>query len=473
MPRRAARLLIAGVAIVHAAFFIVYQRPDWATQWTDQNGYLLLGGWVAATGRFSRFAGAPHYVPEAIRTPAYPAFVAAIDGLFGESHLAIAIAQALLFAATCLIVHEIAGTIASDGVATAAGLASALYPPLPYFAALVLTETLTTFLVTAALALWLRALRRESIALHAAAGIVLAAAALTRPTFAALPVFLVAAALLARPARRAAVWRGSAVLLAAFAVAIAPWLLYNAVFFKALTFSPAGGPGRQLFEGAWQVEFPGRIEAELTSLADATPDRALLDDQVRAVAARSHMPVEPMLRYAHQHQDIARIWTTPTDPWERTFARIAADREYWRVAMENIRRNPARHVWRRAVRGTLLLWAAEIPVRYSDINRLAPSTIRAIWLPQAAVMGLAVWGVVVVVGRGARTAAYAMAALIVYVTAVHTPLYSEARYSLPAMPIVLLLATAAVAEIIGRYKERVSKFRTVGPGLQARPRETA
>ena len=112
-------------------------------------------------------------------------------------------------------------------------------------------------------------------------------------------------------------------------------------------------------------------------------------------------------------------------------------------------------------------------MRYSDINRLAPSTIRAIWLPQAAVMGLAVWGVVVVVGRGARTAAYAMAALIVYVTAVHTPLYSEARYSLPAMPIVLLLATAAVAEIIGRYKERSSKFRTVGPGLQARPRGTA
>ena len=97
------------------------------------------------------------------------------------------------------------------------------------------------------------------------------------------------------------------------------------------------------------------------------------------------------------------------------------------------------------------MWAAEIPVRYSDINRLAPWTIRAIWLPQAVVMGLAVWGVVVIVGRGARTAGYAMAALVVYVTAVHTPLYSEARYSLPAMPIVLLLATMGTAAI-GRRK---------------------
>jgi len=454
MNRTAARLLIAAVAIAHAAFFIVYQRPDWATQWTDQNGYLLLGRVLAETGRFSRFAGTPHYVPEAIRTPMYPAFVALLDVLFGESHLAIAIAQALLFAATCVIVHAVASTIASDGLATAAALVVALYPPLPYFAALVLTEVLTTFLVTAALALWLRALARDSTVLHIAAGVALAAAALTRPTFALLPLFLAGAALLASRAPRRPVWRGSFVLLAAFAAVVAPWLVYNAVFFKALTFSPAGGPGRQLFEGAWQVEFPGRVESELTSLADAIPDRARLDAQVRDVAARSQLPAEPMLRYVHQHQDIARIWTTPTDPWERMTSRIAADHEYWRVAVENIRRDPVRHFRRRAFRGTFLLWAAEIPVRYSDINHLAPWTIRAIWLPQAAAMGLAVWGVVVVVRRGDRTAGYAMAAVIAYVTAVHTPLYSEARYSLPAMPIALLLATMGAAAIGRRFTRR-------------------
>jgi len=173
MSRSASRLLIAAVAIVHAAFFIAYQRPDWTTQWTDQNGYLLLGRVLAATGRFTRFAGTPQYVPEAMRTPAYPAFVAALDALFGESHLVIAVAQALLFAATCLIVRSIAAMIASDGVATAAGLAVALYPPLPYFAALVLTETLTTFLVTSGVALWLFALRRESTPLDIAAGVAL------------------------------------------------------------------------------------------------------------------------------------------------------------------------------------------------------------------------------------------------------------------------------------------------------------
>ena len=40
----------------------------------------------------------------------------------------------------------------------------------------------------------------------------------------------------------------------------------------------------------------------------------------------------------------------------------------------------------------------------------------------------------------------AFAALIVYVTAVHAVLYSEARYALPAKPVVLLLATVAVSQ---------------------------
>jgi 4-amino-4-deoxy-L-arabinose transferase-like glycosyltransferase len=443
MSRTASRLLIALVAIAHAAFFIAYQRPDWATQWTDQNGYLLLGRVLAATGRFTRFAAMPQYVPESIRTPLYPAFVAVIDTLFGESRLAITVAQAGLFVLTCLLVYGIARMIASDGVALAAGLVVALYPPLPYFAALVLTETLTTFLVTAAIALWLTALRRESSGLSAASGIVLACAALTRPTFALLPIFLAVAALLAASGRRP--WRASAVMIAAFAAAVAPWLLYNAIYFGALTFSPAGGPGRQLFEGTWQMEFPGRVETELTSLADATPDRAELDRKVRDLAAVNKMSAEPMLRYAHQHLEIQHIWTSPTDPRERMFARIAADHEYLRAALENIRRHPLQHIWRRAWRGTLLLWATEIPIRYSDINRLPPWVIRAIWLPQVLLVVAAVGGVVVVVRNGRRTEAYVMAALIVYVTAVHTPLYSEARYSLPAKPMMLLLATAAAA----------------------------
>jgi 4-amino-4-deoxy-L-arabinose transferase-like glycosyltransferase len=451
---RLTRIVIAAVAIAHAALFIVYQRPDWDTQWTDQNGYLMLGRNLAETGRYTRFAATQDYVPEAIRTPMYPAFVALLDLVFGQSRVVIASAQAVLFAIICVLVYEIARAATTELIALAAGLATALYPPLPYFGALVLTEVFTTCLVTAGLAVWLAALRKDSTALFVASGVIFGATALTRPAFEYLPLFLIPAAVFAAREHRRRRWRGGAIMLVTFCAVVAPWMAYNAVYFKTLTFTPAGGPGRQLFEGTWQVELPGRVEAELTTLADAHLDRTVLDDKVREVAARTQLPAETLLRYVHQHQDIRKIWIEPVDPWQRMLSRIEADHEYFRVGVENIREHPVRHLWRRATRGTFLLWAAEIPVRYSDINRMSPLTIRAIWLLQVALIVVAAVGFILLVQQGAVTEGFAMAALILYVSAVHVPLYSEARYSLPAKPIVLLFAAAAVMIAAERWNER-------------------
>src|SRR5262245_4958414 len=207
---RLARIAITVIAIAHAALFIVYQRPDWGTQWTDQNGYLMLGRNLAETGRYTRFAASADYVPEAIRTPIYPAFIALLDLVFGESRLVVASVQAALFAVICLLVYEIARAAADERVALAAGLAAALYPPLPYFGALVLTEILTTVLVTAGIAVWLAALRRESTARFVASGAIFGLTALTRPSFEYLPLFLIAAAALAGWSNRHR-WRGSAI----------------------------------------------------------------------------------------------------------------------------------------------------------------------------------------------------------------------------------------------------------------------
>src|SRR5436309_9239008 len=158
MSRPAARAILTLVALAHATFYIVYQRPDWATEWTDQNGYALLGRVLADTGRFTRYPNLPRFVPEVIRTPGYPLFVAAIDRVIGQGHLAVATAQALVFAAICLLVYALALRVVNDRIAFAAALFTALYPPLPYFAALTLTEVFTTFLVTLGVYLWLRSL---------------------------------------------------------------------------------------------------------------------------------------------------------------------------------------------------------------------------------------------------------------------------------------------------------------------------
>src|SRR5256885_11974551 len=141
-------------------------------------------------------------------------------------------------------------------------------------------------------------------------------------------------------------------------------------------------PTRRSSDLTWS----GRLQNELTKIAEATDDRAALDARVEAVAAREHTDAAPMLEYVHQWQDIRRIWTEPADPHEHATARIAADREYQRVALENLHKDSIGHLARRLSRGVFILWAGEIPVRYSQINQLPPQLIHGVlWGVQAVI----------------------------------------------------------------------------------------
>ena len=444
--------VVCVAAALNGAAFIEYQRPDWTTQWSDQDGYQRLGESLARTGKFTRFPDAPRFVPEVIRTPAYPLFVAAIYTIAGVRHGAVAAAQTLLFVLICLLVFAITRPVAGDATAVGAAALTALFPPIPYFAALVMTEVWTTFLFTIGVWLTLRGWSDRSPRTFAALGVVLAATALSRPAFVLYPFALIAVAALVRLAVSREVpgvgrW---AAMLATFAIALTPWLTYNYVNLGRVTLSPAGGVGRGLWEGSWQATWSGRVQNELTHLADDIEDRGALDAQVRAVAAREHVDPGPMLDYVHQWEDIREIWTTPTDPVERAAARVAADQEYGRVAMANLRRDSLAHLGARLARGVFVLWAGDIPIRYSDINRTPPIVIRFFWAVQAVLAAAAVAGLVVLARGGRGVEALLLAAPIVYITAVHFPLLTEARQSLPAKPVVLLLAAIAVAHAVHR-----------------------
>jgi hypothetical protein len=107
--------------------------PDWLTQWTDQAGYTRLGEAIATTGPLHAL---PVLSPIHSRSAAHarlPGVVAAVNLTLGQGQLPVAIAQAVVFAAICLIVYAMTRLVASDSVALGAGLATALYPPLPYF----------------------------------------------------------------------------------------------------------------------------------------------------------------------------------------------------------------------------------------------------------------------------------------------------------------------------------------------------
>ena len=449
MTLRRSLWLVCLVATLHGLFFIWYQRPDWSTQWSDQDGYRRLGQVLAATGQFTRFPEAPRFVPEVIRTPAYPLFVAAIYRVFGVHQLAVALVQTGLFAAICALVFAIGRRVASDRIALGAAVLTALYSPLPYFGALVLTEVWTTFLFSVAMWLTVGAFFKRRTTGLALAGVVLALTALSRPVFVLFPIALAAVGLIVLPLARVRArpsllqWT---VMLAMFGITMLPWFAYNYRTLGVVTMSPAGGIGRAIWEGSWQAAWSGRLQNELTHLADDIDDRAELDRRVAEVADRERLSAGPMLEYVHQWEDIRRIWTEPVDSSERARARVIADREYLRVGLDNIRHDPLGHLVWRLARGVFVLWAGEIPFRYSEINRLPPVVTRVCWAIQALLLALALAGAVSLLKAGRVAAAVLLTAPIAYVTAVHFVLLTEARQSLPAMPLVLLLAAAGIAQ---------------------------
>jgi len=202
MPRRAL-LLIGAVALFHATLFIVYQQPDWDVAWSDQGGYKQLGAAMARSGgEFTRFPDSPVFIPEVIRTPGYPAFVAVIYRLFGVNTLPVAIAQAFVFVGICLIVYALTRRLAGERAATLAAFMTALFPPLPYYGALVLTEVWTTLVLMAAMLACLRAVQQGRRRDFMLAGLLFSAATIVRPAFVLLPFGLAIAMPLFVPAER-------------------------------------------------------------------------------------------------------------------------------------------------------------------------------------------------------------------------------------------------------------------------------
>jgi hypothetical protein len=447
MSRRAA-IVIGLVALAHAALYIVYQQGEWRSgrSWTDQSGYQRLGAALATTGQFTRYPGSTELVPEVIRTPGYPAFVAVFYKLFGVGNdLAVAIAQAVVFVAICWMVYLIGRRAADERSGITAAAMTALYAPLPYFGSLIVTELWTTGVATAAILVAIRAAQHVRRRDYAWAGVLFSATTLVRPAFLLMPFFFaIAAPILVRQQRSRAALIGWATLCLTAALTLAPWFAYNYVNLGQITISPAGGIGRGLWEGTWQGRWPGRIQAELTTLAETTADRAELDRRVEETAAANGVPAGPMLQYVNEWRDIRAIWDTPTDPMERASARVEADRVYLSHAIANMRQDPVGHVTRRLTRGLFVLWAADVPVRYGDINTLPTAVIRAIWLVQVVVLILAVAGAIVLVWRGRWLEAVMLTLPIVYVTGVHLPLLCESRQSLPVKPVVLALAGIAL-----------------------------
>jgi len=163
IPRKhLAAAMLAGLAlrvlfIVHFPFAAGDSRfyEELARNWADQNVYgLFLWGEV---------------MPLDVRMPGYPAFLAAIYAVVGRTSSAVMGVQAVVDLMTCLLTALIAARLAPASkrtlVATAALWMAALCPFTANYSAVILTETLATFLTTLALLVLVRVLDDPSVGL--------------------------------------------------------------------------------------------------------------------------------------------------------------------------------------------------------------------------------------------------------------------------------------------------------------------
>jgi hypothetical protein len=187
-----------------------------------------------------------HLTPVDMRVPGYPAFLAAIFALFGRSTRAVLLGQAGIDLATCLLVALIAARLAPPAsrrrVTLAALWLAALCPFTANYTAVMLTETLVTFLTALALLVLLeaelqcsptepsaRSLETLRVSRWLLGGLIVGFGTLVRPET---PLLLISTGLVvAVKWRRVAHWkklaRALALMLAGLILPLVPWAARN------------------------------------------------------------------------------------------------------------------------------------------------------------------------------------------------------------------------------------------------------
>jgi 4-amino-4-deoxy-L-arabinose transferase-like glycosyltransferase len=198
---------------------------DLATNWLQHGVY----------GQTQTAPQGTHIVPTDTRLPGYPAFLAAIFGLFGVGNFrAVMLTQILVDLGTCFVVADLARRLLSERAARMAFFLAALCPFLANYASAVLTETLEIFFTAFALDCAAAALnrmaddgQRGARKWWVATGAAIASCILLRPDGG---ILLAAVLFYLLVATVAGVWKraAAALIVTLFALApLAPWTLRN------------------------------------------------------------------------------------------------------------------------------------------------------------------------------------------------------------------------------------------------------
>ena len=458
MRLNVALAVLTGLAL---RIFLVLRFP--ATGSGDSPFYIQLAwNWL----RNGVYGGAVdgRLVPLDARMPGYPAFLAAIFAVAGNSQRAVMLAQVAVDLATCFLIALIAALLAPAPARRRVALAglwlAALCPFTGNYTAVVLTETLVTFLTALGLLLVLEAYtqslaanenpaRSHTLSPWFLAGIVGGFGALVRPET---PLLLMAAGLVLvarwwRPVDWLKLARAGALMLIGLLLPLVPWAARNfralhEVQFLAPRYANLPGELVPLGFNAWAHTWLWRYGDVYLTLWKLD-DEPIPPDSIPARAFDSPQERDRVAALLAPYNDT----TTYTAEMDRAFADLARERT-------------ARHPLRTYVEIPLLrsiaMWFAPrielLPISGQvfplhsewENDREDLLVTLALGLVNCAYVALALAGAWIVRRRPscALLIVFVVVRTAFFATAIETP---EPRYVLECFPVVIAFAAQVFA----------------------------
>jgi 4-amino-4-deoxy-L-arabinose transferase-like glycosyltransferase len=390
----------------------------------------------------------------------YSGFLAAVYKLLGAGPHAATVANALLGAALVLLTHQLATRWLSRPRARIAAVLCALHPGLILYSAVIMTELLAAFLCL--LAAWLLLLDRDRNPLRAVviSGVVVGLGTLVSP-----PAILIAPALgfmlldpqPARQAYKKALGRGALACVVALAV-VTPWNLRNCRVMDGCAFVSTNG-GWNLAIGAFK-RATGRFETLRASdgcevvTGQVHQDRcwgrlgwqAIRNDPIRWLKL-----APKKLGFCFDHLSFPVEYLATADPARRPQDRRArwrgllttTNRLLLSVALFGFIARPVRRWWaERAWRPALIEGCVLLVAGGLIANAWHDAATNRFW-PLAVAIAL--------LGAFRRSSGPRRSSVGVFVTwmfasfvLVHVVFFGEDRYAVPLIPLMCLLAAAAL-----------------------------
>ena len=281
-PRRAISVWwLAAAALALRLAWVLLANPNPSLAGGDGPFYLHLANQIAR-GNGMQFNG----MPMAVVGPVYPAYIAGLQLLVGEPLIqeTARVGQALLSAVLALVLYAIGCRLHS----TAAGLwAAGLFALDLRFiveAGSISTETLFSLMLMLTVLAYLQARAHAKPAWWMIAGVLAGLTALTRAVAQLLPFVLLAHVWLQRRPRVAG--RHQLLLLAGFAVAVAPWVARNWVVFGSPSIGEGGAAHFWLGatgSGMWTGNEQMMVDVERLRIAPGSPQFAYLADAFHTI----------------------------------------------------------------------------------------------------------------------------------------------------------------------------------------------